>query len=416
MYVSEGIPFGFTSVAMVAFMRRAELSLEQIGVAVAMLYLPWAFKWLIAPFVDLIRLRRFGGRKAWIVFCTTMMILTLLLTAALDLAADFDLLLAVLLINNIFCATQDVAIDALAISTLKEDERGRANGFMFGGQYLGVTLGGGGAIFVYGTWGFDVSLMFVSAALFLNLLFIVFFVQDPGATAAKAARQSQALKRFIEKFRVFIVDLYESFLKSGRSPKLGLVYALLPFAPFALGYATFSTIQVDYGLSDNQVAELTTYGTIASGIGCLIGGFLGDRFGIRRMLGIACVAAALPTLLLAFEISKLGLEAVNIVFFFGTIIVYSLLFGMAFALSVAVFMGMTNPLVAATQFTAFMGIKNLTISYTNYWQGIVAEQMNYAAVLYADSIIFLVPLAILPFLKSREEEGLQLAGNPVPAS
>ena len=287
---------------------------------------------------------------------------------------------------------------------------------MFGGQYLGVTLGGGGAIFVYGTWGFDVSLMFVSAALFLNLLFIVFFVQDPGATAAKAARQSQALKRFIEKFRVFIVDLYESFLKSGRSPKLGLVYALLPFAPFALGYATFSTIQVDYGLSDNQVAELTTYGTIASGIGCLIGGFLGDRFGIRRMLGIACVAAALPTLLLAFEISKLGLEAVNIVFFFGTIIVYSLLFGMAFALSVAVFMGMTNPLVAATQFTAFMGIKNLTISYTNYWQGIVAEQMNYAAVLYADSIIFLVPLAILPFLKSREEEGLQLAGNPVPAS
>ena len=31
LYVSEGIPYGFTSVAMVAFMRTAGLSLEQIG-------------------------------------------------------------------------------------------------------------------------------------------------------------------------------------------------------------------------------------------------------------------------------------------------------------------------------------------------------------------------------------------------
>jgi len=110
--------------------------------------LPWAFKWLIAPLVDLIRLHRFGGRKAWIVFCTTMMIATLLMTVALDLVADFELLLAVIVLNNVFCATQDVAMDALAISTLKEEERGRANGFMFGGQYLGIALGGGGAIFV----------------------------------------------------------------------------------------------------------------------------------------------------------------------------------------------------------------------------------------------------------------------------
>ena len=175
MYISEGIPFGFTSIAMIAFMRRAGLTLEQIGIASAALFLPWAFKWLIAPLVDLIRLHRFGGRKAWIVFCTTMMIITLLVTAALDLAADFQLLVAVIVLNNFFTATQDVAIDALAISVLKEDERGRANGFMFGGQYLGIALGGGGAIFVFGAYGFNVSLMYVSVALFLHLLFLLFF-------------------------------------------------------------------------------------------------------------------------------------------------------------------------------------------------------------------------------------------------
>jgi len=77
---------------------------------------------------------------------------------------------------------------------------------------------------------------------------------------------------------------------------------------------------------------------------------------------------------------------------------------MAFALSVAVFMGMTNPAVAATQFTAFMAMKNVTLSYTNYWQGIVAERVDYAMVLYLDAALLLVPMLILPFLKSREEE------------
>jgi len=79
-------------------------------------------------------------------------------------------------------------------------------------------------------------------------------------------------------------------------------------------------------------------------------------------------------------------------------------------------MGLTNPIVAATQFTAFMGIKNLTISYTNYWQGIIAEKMDYSVVLYVDSMLFLVPLVILPFLKARKEEGLDLVASPSPAA
>ena len=108
------------------------------------------------------------------------MILTLLVVAAVDFHTNFQLLLAAVVLNNIFCATQDVAIDSLAVSTLKENERARGNGAMFGGQYLGIALGGGGAVFVYGLFGFDMALTYVSALLFLSLLFVVFFIQDPG--------------------------------------------------------------------------------------------------------------------------------------------------------------------------------------------------------------------------------------------
>ncbi len=404
MYISEGIPYGFTTIAMVAFMRKAGLSLEQIGIFVAALLLPWAFKWAWAPLIDLIKLRRFGGRKAWIVFCTTMMIATLLLTAALDLIVEFRLLLFVIVLNNIFCATQDVAIDSLAVSTLKEDERGRGNGFMFGGQFLGITLGGGGAIFVYGAWGFNASLAYVSALLFLNLMFIVFFVNDPDVAESESTPASDVLRELVVSTQKFAKELYSSFLKSGNAPKWGLVYALLPFASLALAYATLSTIQVDYGLTDNQIASLMVYNTIAGGIGCLVGGALGDKFGIRKMLGVTCLLTAIPTLVLATQISLVGLVSVSALIFYGSIILHGLCFGMAFALSVAVFMGMTNPAVAATQFTAFMAMKNVALSYTNYWQGVVAERMDYAMVLYIDAVLLLIPLLILPFLKSREEE------------
>jgi PAT family beta-lactamase induction signal transducer AmpG len=122
LYLSEGIPYG----------RMEGLSLEQTGAFVAAILLPWSFKWAWAPLIDIVKLNRLGGRKAWIVSCTTMMIITLLITATIDFVANFQLLLIMIVLNNFFCATQDVAIDSLAVSTLTEEERGRGNGFMFG--------------------------------------------------------------------------------------------------------------------------------------------------------------------------------------------------------------------------------------------------------------------------------------------
>jgi len=400
---TEGIPYGFTSTAMVAFMRTQGLSLEQIGTFVAALFLPWAFKWIWAPLIDLVKLNRYGGRKAWIIFCTTMMTVTLLITAAVDFVEDFQMLLLMVVLNNFFCATQDVAIDSLAVSTLKEEERARGNGFMFGGQYFGIALGGGGAVFVFGFWGFDVALMYISSLLMLNLLFIVFFVKDPFATSAVVERSGSVLGKFARELKSFLHELYVSFFKSGRGPKVGLLFSVLPVGAMALGYATLGTIQVDYGLVETQIAEISVYNTIFGAVGCLIGGVLGDRFGIKNMLALFYFLTIVPTLVLATQISSVGLEAVSIQLLYGVIMAHGFIYGMAFAVHAAVFMGMTNPAVAATQFTAFMAMSNLAISMGNYWQGMVAERVDYAMVFYVDSLLMLIPLMIIPFLRNREE-------------
>ena len=410
LYISEGIPYGFSATAMVAFMRTEGLSLSQIGAFTAALFIPWSFKWAWAPLIDMIKLHRLGGRKAWILFCTAMMIVTLVFTALVDFHEDFNLLLWMIVLNNFFCATQDVAIDSLAVSTLRANERARGNGFMFGGQYFGIALGGGGAVYVFGLWGFNAALMYVSSLLIASLLFVVFFVWDPDVVPGAGRQAGDVMRRFAKKLGSFMKELYVSFAHSGRGPRLGLLFAALPTGAMALNYAILGTMQVDYGLSQAQIAKISIYNTIAAAVGCVIGGWLGDRFGVKRMLGMFFLLTTVPTLLLASQVAAFGLQQVALTTFFGVIISHGLIYGMTFGAHKAVFMGMTNPAVAATQFTAFMAMGNLAISYSNFWQGMIAERYGYATVLYLDALIMLVPLAMIPLLRSREPEA-----EPVPA-
>lgn len=75
---------------------------------------------------------------------------------------------------------------------------------------------------------------------------------------------------------------------------------------------------------------------------------------------------------------------------------------MGYAVRIAIFMGMTNPAVAATRFTAYMALSNVAISVGNYWQGAVAERMNYQTALYLDAAIVVLALCVIAFLKNRE--------------
>jgi PAT family beta-lactamase induction signal transducer AmpG len=403
LYISEGIPYGFSSTAMVAFMRMEGLTLEQIGLFVAALFLPWSFKWVWAPVIDIVKLRRFGGRKAWIVACTIMMVITLIVTAMIDFSTQFNILLWMIVLNNFFCATQDVAIDSLAVSVLKDDERATGNGYMFGGQYLGIALGGGGAIFVSSIWSFEGALIYISALLLANMIFCLTFIEDPDTKTADEPRRVGALEHFFGVLGQFVRNLYSSFMHSGSGPKLGLLFAILPKGAIALAYAMLGTLQVDYGLNEIQISQVAVINATLVGVGSVLGGLLADRIGVKKVVGFFFALSAVPTLFLAIQISTIGLNAIPIEQFYAAIMAHGLIFGMSYGPRIAILMGMTNPLVAATQFTAYMGMINLSISMANYWQGIVAERFDYSTALIVDSALIVFSVLLLPFLKNRED-------------
>jgi predicted MFS family arabinose efflux permease len=64
----------------------------------------------------------------------------------------------------------------------------------------------------------------------------------------------------------------------------------------------------------------------------------------------------------------------------------------------ALFMDVSNPAVAATQFTAYMSLLNLGIAYSAWWQGRVIERLGYPKTLLLDAALGSVCVLLLPWM------------------
>ena len=77
---------------------------------------------------------------------------------------------------------------------------------------------------------------------------------------------------------------------------------------------------------------------------------------------------------------------------------YSFTSGLIQGTRTALFMGLTNPKVAATQFTGYMALNNMVYTYSSLWQGRFADVNGYASTMYLDCALVIVPLLIIPLL------------------
>jgi PAT family beta-lactamase induction signal transducer AmpG len=64
-------------------------------------------------------------------------------------------------------------------------------------------------------------------------------------------------------------------------------------------------------------------------------------------------------------------------------------------------MDVTNPVVAGTQFTAYMAMFNLAISYSATWQGISIEAWGYPGTMIVDGFYGMLYLLVLPLTRKR---------------
>jgi MFS transporter, PAT family, beta-lactamase induction signal transducer AmpG len=333
------------------------------------------------------------------------MALTLLALPGLSLPGQLGLFTAVLVLHNLFGALQDVAVDALAVTHLQEGERAFASGLMFGGQSLGVLIGGGGALLLSGRIGFAACIG-VLVGLIVAVMVLVVLPMREAAREQRSAGLSGAGAEVLGFLRQAASALFGS-----RLALAALLFGVLPTAATALSRGLQANMAVDLGLDNAQIGGLATASQAATALACVLGGWLSDRLPLRRALAVYMLLASLPGLWLMVEMQRHGwaagqaAPAALVSAFYAASVAYHLAYGFIYGARVAVFLGITQPAVAATQFAAYMAMSNLSIAYAAAWQGHAVQRWGYATTLGLDALIGLAGLLVLPLLRPRRVSG-----------
>ncbi|MDP3820916.1 MAG: MFS transporter [Burkholderiales bacterium] len=416
LYVTEGIPLGFAATAVAAQLRRQDVGPAEIGAFVGSFYLPWAFKWAFGPFIDVFASERFGRRRGWILGTQLMMIVTLLACMGLDLPAQLGVFTGILLLHNSFGAMQDVAIDALAVNTLHEDERGLANGVMFGGAAIGTAVGGAGVLFLIPAIGLKGGFVFVAACIAAVTVFIVLPLRETATPVLE--RRLAGMASAVREMKKFSVEAFRSFLGT-RGAFAGVFFSLLPAGAMSMGLALQSNLAVEIGMNDDSVAWLSLWSQVISAACMVLGGYLSDRWGRRRTLFVYLALMSLPVLYMmgvlteqnwimptsaSDAVKRVAAPALFTAVWVATLL-YAVAQGLMYGTRSALLMDVTNPAVAATQFTAYMAMMNLAIAFSAMWQGIAIEALGYPKTLLIDAVVGVLCLAVLPLIKPAAEPG-----------
>jgi len=402
LYVAQGIPYGFVAVTLAAYLAKQGAGADEVGNLVAVATLPWAFKWVWGPLVDRFSGSRMGRRRPWILMAQVMMVATAAALVAVDeLRADLGLLAGIVLAHNIFASLQDVAVDGLAVDLLPENERGFANGLMYGSSYLGTIIGGAGLSTVLGSYGLRSALVVQVVALTAIMLLPILVRErrgDAGLSFRGRGKDASAAS-----FRSVVLGLVRGF--SNRPAVFAGVLAVLVMV--AMGALTaIATVLLMQRLGWTQ-AE---YGQMMGGLplvfglsGSIFGGYVADRMGHRRVVAAASILVGLAWLSFAF-LEPYWHSRTLVVTFACT---EQLFLGTLSAALFALFMGVSSKAAAATQFTAYMALLNLSRTIGAKLAGPISAAFTTAGAFMLGGafqialVILVVPIAVSARKRSR---------------
>ncbi|MBA2321942.1 MAG: MFS transporter, partial [Deltaproteobacteria bacterium] len=173
LYFSQGLPFGFFTLALPVVLRARGIDLHLLG-ASSLLLAPWSLKFLWAPVID-----RFGTRRQWIVPLQLLTVAVLVGLASTDPASEVLALSVGLFLLSVCASTQDVATDGLAVALLPEEERGFGNGLQVGAYRFGMIAGGAAIPAVYVSFGPSVAFLAMAGALALATIPVALVAEAP---------------------------------------------------------------------------------------------------------------------------------------------------------------------------------------------------------------------------------------------
>lgn len=362
LYVAQGVPIGLFWTAIPAWMAANGASAADVGYVLGLTALPWSLKLVNGFIMDRYTFLAMGRRRAWIVGSQCVMI-SLLIACALVRPGVEDILLLALagFFVNMATTFQDVAVDGLAVDIMEEDERARASGMMFGGQYIGIAAATGITGMAIAVFGPSAAYLLAAGFIALITFYVLLLREREGErrlpwSAGEAHQRNREIH--VGAWMPILRDTFRSLI----------LPASLLFLPVLLvrgfHYGMFGAVMPIMGANyvgwdeAGITATASTAQLVAGILGLTLGGWLGDRFGAKR------TTIAFFALYVAFSVTMLATQASwgnsgNFMFFVYGWYALDILITVS-ALPIA--MRLCDARVAATQFTIYMACSNFGIT------------------------------------------------------
>jgi len=270
-------------------------------------------------------------------------------------------------------------------------------------------------------FGFNATLLVLCGTILAITFSVTIWLRERRREPVEPTTATSSLERFRSEIWQYLKDVTRAICGS-RAAAVGIFFALLPHGIHALDETIRVKLGYDLKFDEAAMSRLETIAGLVWIAGCIVGGYLSDYFGRRRAFAVYVIGTCLPALWLAWELTKRGwnVPAADVPtdpsvalssMFWWACIVFSVFSGLLFGARAALFMDITTPAVAATQFTAYMALLNLTTSYVKFLEGVVGRDWGYPALLSIECAAGVLCILLLPFMTTTRVQS-QDAGEP----
>lgn len=403
LYFAQGVPEGMLTFGIPAWMAMNGKTPAEIASFAIVMVLPWSFKFIIAPIMDRYTILSMGRKRPWILLGQIGLVISLIFMAYVpDPLNNLNQLMVVGFIVSIFGSLQDVATDGMAVDIIPVDQQARANGLMWGSKIIGISIS-----LALGTWILD-KYNFTTAMLTLSLIIgLIMFVplllrerQGEKIMPWSSGKVSPETKKMqLTNWNLLFKSLYNVF-----SLRNSLFIALILFVSQG-SFKYISTLLPVFAIEELGWTNLDYSQYYASAkliggiVGMLLGGFLIEKFGKKRMMNIYYFT--MIVFVCSFAFFKQGWHSLMFIYIY--IVLQNVLYTFVCIGLFSIAMQCCWKKISASQFTLYMTIANLGQIAFAAFIGPIKSNFNWQITIVAFAIMIGFAWLLLQFLNINQQ-------------
>ncbi|MEO7176209.1 MAG: MFS transporter [Saprospiraceae bacterium] len=398
LYFAQGVPEGMLTFGIPAWMAMNGKSAGEIASFAVITVLPWSLKFIVAPMMDRYTLLSMGRKRPWILVGQLGLVVSCTYMAFIpDPLNNLNHLMIAGFIVSCFGAFQDVATDGMAVDIIPEDQQAKGNALMWGSKICGLSISLALGTWLLNKYSFAVAMWMMAIVIGIIMLVPIFLRERPGEKLvpwSKGRASTENKKSQLTDWRQIFKSLFSVFRLRN-----SILLALVLFASQG-SFKYISTLLPiftvkELGWTNLEYSQNYAIAKLIGGIvGMLIGGFLIDKYGKKRMLSIYFIGSILSVAILAFSEIYWNDRS----FIYAFMLLNNLLYTFASIAIFAIAMQCCWKKVSASQFTLYMTIANIGQMTFASLIGPIRSNFDWQASLFAFTFFIALAWLFLQFL------------------